>query len=186
MCVSSDGSIFLGTDTEVLALSSDFVKKFSLTTYNYITAMSLSNTGEVYIASFFENGSGIAKVDEETKALSDPIYPGDKVRQIFFSDGYDLYLTQDDGFYGCTVTENGCEVEMLMNYTSSDSTADSLNIVSVIDKDTVFGYEYGSDSYIPTCGIYKKAQDVYLSTITVLEIAAPEGIGRSTSAKIVA
>ena len=186
MCVSNDGSIFLGTDTEVLALSYDFIKKFSVTTYNYITAMSLSNTGEVYIASFFENGSGIAKVDEETKALSDPIYPGDKVRQIFFSDGYDLYLTQDDGFYGCTVTENGCEVEMLMNYTSSDSTADSFTIVSVIDKDTVFGYEYGSDSYIPTCGIYKKAQDVDLSTITVLEIAAPEGIGRSTSAKIVA
>ena len=53
MCVSSDGNIFLGTDTEVLALSYDFIKKFSVTTYNYITAMSLSNTGEVYIASFF-------------------------------------------------------------------------------------------------------------------------------------
>lgn len=118
LCVNGDGDIYLGSENEILVLNDSFVKKFSIPMDRWINSMASSPAGDIYVTSYFDKGSGIAKVNPETKSFGDPIYPGDNTRQIMFGDGYDLYVEFEDGIYGCSFTEEGVDSVMLMNYTT--------------------------------------------------------------------
>ena len=182
--VTSAGDIFLAADSEIVVLNSDFTKKTSIPISNWVQSMSCSPDGDVYISSYFDNGMGIAKVDAEKGTLGTPISIGNEASDIFFGEGCDLFISKNDGIYGCTFAEDGTLTqEMLLNYSNSDINRSNFNLLSVVDKDTVIGYDYSSDSR--SMVVLKKSADIDLSSVKVVEIATSEYTSYTVASYIV-
>lgn len=182
ICVNKDGDIYIGSENEILVLNDSFVKKFSIPVDRWINSMASSPEGDIYVMSHFDKGSGIARVNPETKSFDDPIYPGDNTRQLMFGDGYDLYVELEDGIYGCTFTEDGVDSVMLMNYTNSDISRSSFTAIAMLDKDTLIASDRSSEDSLQ---LFKKVPDIDLSSIRTVEIVSTEGFDYFTTIGIV-
>ena len=182
--VTPAGDVYLASDGEIVVLNSDFIKKTSITITNWINSMSCSPDGDVYISSYFDDGIGIAKVDAEKGALGTPITVGNEANDIFFGEGYDLFIGKSDGVYGCTFAEDGTLTqEMLLNYSNSDINRSNFNLLSVLDKDTIIGNDYSLES--GNMVILQKSADIDLSSVKVVEIATSEYTGYNVASSIV-
>lgn len=182
ICVNKDGDIYIGSENEILVLNDSFVKKFSIPVDRWINSMASSPEGDIYVMSHFDKGSGIARVNPETKSFDDPIYPGDNTRQLMFGDGYDLYVELEDGIYGCTFTEDGVDSVMLMNYTNSDISRSSFTAIAMLNKDTLIASDRSSENSLQ---LYKKVPDIDLSNIKTVEIVSTEGFDYFTTIGVV-
>ena len=180
--MNKDGDIYIGSENEILVLNDSFVKKFSIPVDRWINSMASSPEGDIYVMSHFDKGSGIAKVNPETKSFGNPIYPGDNTRQLMFGDGYDLYVELEDGIYGCTFTEDGVDSVMLMNYTNSDISRSSFTAIAMLDKDTLIASDRSSEDSLQ---LFKKVPDIDLSSIRTVEIVSTEGFDYFTTIGIV-
>ncbi len=168
--VDGSGNIYLISLNEVLVLNSDFIKQFSVSVPNWINSASMSADKELYITSYFDNGSGIAKLNLSKRGLDDPIYPGDSISEVYFGKGYDFYAKTSDGLYGYTANEDGSvSGELLMNFQNSDIQKSNLDISTILDKDS-FIARYGGE-----VKLYTKVDDIDLSNITTIEIASVLG-----------
>lgn len=185
LCVNGDGDIYLGSENEILVLNDSFVKKFSIPMDRWINSMASSPAGDIYVTSYFDKGSGIAKVNPETKSFGDPIYPGDNTRQLMFGDGYDLYVEFEDGIYGCSFTEEGVDSVMLMNYTNSDISRSSFTAIAMLDKDTLIASDRSSTDREERLKVFQKVPDIDLSNIRTVEIVSTEGLDYYTTIGIV-
>ena len=185
ICVNGEGDIYIGSDSEILVLSDSFVKKFTVSVDRWVTTMSSSPAGDVYVMSHFDKGSGIAKINPETKSFDDPIYPGDNTRQLMFGDGYDLYVELEDGIYGCTFTEDGVDSVMLMNYTNSDISRSSFTAIAMLDKDTLIASDRSSTDREERLKVFQKVPDIDLSNIRTVEIVSTEGFDYFTTIGVV-
>lgn len=175
LCVNGDGDIYLGSENEILVLNDSFVKKFSIPMDRWINSMASSPAGDIYVTSYFDKGSGIAKVNPETKSFGDPIYPGDNTRQIMFG----------DGIYGCSFTEEGVDSVMLMNYTNSDISRSSFTAIAMLDKDTLIASDRSSTDREERLKVFQKVPDIDLSNIRTVEIVSTEGLDYYTTIGIV-
>ena len=182
ICVNKDGDIYIGSENEILVLNDSFVKKFSMPVERWINSMASSPDGDIYVMSYFDKGSGIARVNSETKSFDDPIYPGENTRQLMFGDGYDLYVMFEDGIYGCTFTEDGVDSVILMDFTNSDISRSSFTAIAMLDKDTLIATDRSSESSLQ---LFKKVPDIDLSSIRTVEIATTEGFDYYTTIGIV-
>ena len=182
ICVNKDGDIYIGSENEILVLNDSFVKKFSIPVERWINSMASSPEGDIYVMSHFDKGSGIAKINPETKSFDDPIYPGDNTRQLMFGDGYDLYVELEDGIYGCSFTEEGVDSIILMDYTNSDISRSSFTAIAMLDKDTLIASDRSSEDSLQ---LYKKVPDIDLSNIRTVEIVSTGGFDYFTTIGIV-
>lgn len=197
MCVDSDGWIYLNADEEILVLDSSFAKQFSILSSNWVNSMNCSpNTGKVYISSYLDDGYGIIALNKETKSFEDTYNLGNvNANSIFFGEGYDIYYSNDDGVYAMNFPaaeddagtaesaessaapssseseESAPESVQLMNYANSDIYGNNFELLKVIDAETFIAANRDAVTYERTTGIYKKAPDVDLSSITILEAA---------------
>lgn len=183
MCVSPDGTIYLGSENEILALDSSYVKQFSVPISNWIDSMSISPDGKLYVSSYFDEGRGIALVDPEKKALGEPQYFNDNPRGMYFGDGYDIYMATDTGVYGTSLSDGSSEI--LMNFQNSDIQYNRFDILRIIDKDTFLVSETDEETWENTLSIYRKSADVDLSQVKVVEIAAYGGTDNSLNSAII-
>lgn len=182
ICVNGEGDIYVGSENEILVLNDSFVKKFSIPVDRWINSMASSPEGDIYVMSHFDKGSGIAKINPETKSFDDPIYPGDNTRQLMFGDGYDLYVELEDGIYGCSFTEEGVDSVILMDYTNSDISRSSFTAIAMLDKDTLIASDRSSEDSLQ---LYKKVPDIDLSNIRTVEIVSTGGFDYFTTIGIV-
>lgn len=164
--VDGSGNIYLTTLNEVLVLNADFIKQFSVNVPNWVSSASMSADKELYITSYFDEGSGIVKLNLESRGFDDPIYPGD-LDEVYFGDGYDFYSKTDIGLYGYNTNEDGSiSGELLMNFQNSDVKENSLDISAILSADS-FIARYNDD-----VKLYTKSDDIDLSEITTIEIAS--------------
>ena len=180
MTVDKDGYVYLGADQEIAVLNPDLTLAFTLTLDNWINTMSASPAGTVYISSYMDGGYGLIPIDKEKKALGEAITLGNSnMREMFFADGYDLYYTTDDGLYGYNFPAAGetadetqeSAPELIMSYQNSDVTENYFDVLSVVDSETLLVSERDPVTYDSTVAVYKKAADVDLSSVHVIEMA---------------
>ncbi len=184
LCDAS-GNLYLAADNEIVVVDSDFVFKASVPLSNWIMSMNVSTDGDIYVASYFTDGYGIAKLDSNSKSFGTPTYLNTpNIGSVFFADGYDYYYTLSDGVYGCTVSDDGTMTdEMILNYANSDISASDFNIHAVISKDMILATDYSSENNAPH--VYLKSDDIDLSNVTVVEAATAEYNNSTLSASIV-
>ena len=175
MAVDKDGYVYLGADQEIAVLKPDLTLAFTVTADSWINSLTAAPDGTVYLSSYADGGYGLMPVDKEKKALGDPISIGaGDMRDVFFADGYDLYYTTDTGLYGYTfATEEKPDGEstLIMNYQNSDVTSNYFEVLSVSDSETILVSERDPSTYDSTVAVYRKAADVDLSEVHVIEIA---------------
>lgn len=185
IAMDNDGNIYLTADGEILVMNSDFVKQYSIPINSWVYSIARSNDGEMYINSYFDEGMGIAKIDREKKALSEPIYLNDSTSGIFFADGYDFYSKNDYGIYGYNITEDGVEKEEIMNFENSDIYSSSFELIAVLSKDKIIANDRDMDTYENNVVVMDKSHDIDLSQIKVVEIATAEYSNYTFSSKVV-
>ncbi len=169
--VDDEESIYIASLNELLVLNSDFVKQYSISVPNWINSASMSPNGDIYIASYFDKGSGIAKLNKQAKAFDEPIIPEDRINDMYFGADYDFYAKTNNGLYGYTVNEDGSTTPtIVMNFSNSNIMNGSLNISLIIDKEH-FIAEYHSSGNSGTL-LFSKSDDIDLTQITTIEIAA--------------
>ena len=177
ICASSDGNIYLSTNDEILVMNSDFIKQFSVPLTRWVNSMAASPNGKVYIASYFDEGQGIAPIDTEKKALGDVIYIGDTAQSIAFGDGYDFYVTSNIGVSGVSLSDGGNTSELLMNFQSSDIDESYFELISVVDKDTFLANDRNEQT--DRTKVFRKSDDIDLSTVKVIEVAVSSYVSQS-------
>lgn len=175
IAVDGDGTIYISADEEVVVMNSEFVKQFSVPTSGWIDSMECSADGTVYVSGYFDDGNKMLPIDKTTKSLGAEITVpyGMNASQILFGDGYELYVSNTDGLYGYSGTDD-TDAELLFSYANSDISGNSVNIATVIDRDCVVIYEQDPETYDYLPVIYRRSDDIDLSQIKVLEIAFTE------------
>lgn len=181
IAVDNDGYIYADADNEVLVLDQNFVKSFSVFSQNWIDNLCTSSDGVVYASGYFENGRGFCSIDKQTKSFGTPIEGLDRMNNISFGEDYDIYYTDNVGLYGMNLsdasdgeTENS--PELIMNYSNSDVTENYFDILKVIDSETLLVSEQDSTTYREQLALYKKADDIDLSNVKVIEIASSDAL----------
>lgn len=179
ICASADGNLYLSSDNEILVMNSDFIKQFSIPIMNWVNSMAASPDGKVYISSYFDEGQGIAPIDMEKKALGDVIHLDDRTQDIAFGEGYDIYVSNENGVCGVSLSDEGNTSELLMNFQNSDIDRSYFDLISIIDKETFLATDRNAETYSSQTKVFKKSDDIDLSTVKVLEIAVSNYISQS-------
>jgi len=153
IALQEDGSIILLAGGEVVVLNGEFIRQFSVST----EAESLS----VYQEKIFCDGQ---RLNQDARILEERAYNTSDHFSFtyFYGEGYPAYIQTEEGIYGCS-TDN--EPEMVLNFENSDLIGKNIDILKIIDAETVLLAETGK------VGLYKKAADVDLSDVIVLDLA---------------
>lgn len=171
IAVDGDGMIYISSDQEILVTDEAFVKQFSVTASNWIEEMVTAADGTVYIAGYMDNGYGFTPIDKAAKAFGETknLPSNLNAQQYLLADGYDIFLSAEDGLYGYNFAEE--EPVLVFSYANSDLFGNNLDIASVVSTDCVILYERDPDTYETIPAIYRRSEDIDLSQMKVLEIA---------------
>ena len=171
IAVDGDGMIYISSDQEILVTNEAFVKQFSVTASNWVEEMVTAADGTVYIAGYMDGGYGFTPIDKAAKAFGETknLPSNLNAQQYLLADGYDIFLSADDGLYGYNFAEEA--PELVFSYANSDLFGNNLDIASIVDTDCVILYERDPDTYEMTPAIYRRSEDIDLSQVKVLEIA---------------
>lgn len=177
LAIDGDGMIYLAAEQEIVVLDSTFAKQFSVTSQNWINDMVTAADGTVYVTGYFDNGYGFVPVDKTAKALgkTSELPSNLSANQYLFGDGYDIFLSTDDGLYGYNFASadstEPAEPVLLFSYPNSDLFGNSIEISKIVSADCVIGYEQDPETYDYRPVIYNRSADIDLSQVKVLEIA---------------
>ncbi len=174
IAVDGDGFLYLAADQEIVVLNDAFVKQFSVTSQNWINELAVSADGTVWAAGYFDRGYGFVPIDKGTKSFGETVeLPSNlNAQQYLFADGYDVYLSADDGLYGYNYTSaEGAEPELVFSYANSDLFGNNVEVARVIGPDCVILYEQDPETYDRYPAVYSRSADIDLSQVKVLEIA---------------
>lgn len=174
MAVDGDGYLYLAAEQEIVVLNDAFVKQFSVTSQNWINELTAAADGTVWAAGYFDSGYGFVPIDKSTKSFGKTVeLPSNmNAQQYLFADGYDVYLSTDDGLYGYNFTSaEAAEPELVFSYANSDLHGNSVEVAKVVSTDCVILYEQDPETYDRYPAIYSRSADIDLSQMKVLEIA---------------
>ena len=173
LAVDADGYLYLAADQEIVVLNDAFVKQFSVMSQNWINELTAAADGTVWAAGYFDSGYGFVPVDKNTKSFGKTVeLPANlNAQQYLFADGYDVYLSADDGLYGYNFTEEAAVPELVFSYANSDLHGNSVEVARVLGPDCVILYEQDPETYDRYPAVYNRSADIDLSQVKVLEIA---------------
>ena len=188
LAADGDGDLYLATEQQILILSQDFLRKGVVSVPNFVSAMTSSSDGQVYVTSHFNGKSGFAPIDKSTFSFGTVRALPMNVNDIFFGPDYDLYLTGENSVQGMRIGEDGEAVtEVICDYMNSDLSRASAQLVMVIDADTLLFAERLDDTdYISTPVLYRHVEDVDLSKIPTVKVAYLGGVGSEAMRQITA
>ncbi len=171
IAVDGDGMIYISSDQEILVTNEAFVKQFSVTAQNWVEELVTAADGTVYMASYMDNGYGFVPIDKAVKGFGETknLPSNLNAQQYLFADGYDIFLSTEDGLYGYNFAEE--EPALVFSYANSDLFGNNLDVAKVVDTDCVILYERDPDTYELKPAIYHRSEDIDLSQMKVLEIA---------------
>ena len=189
-CIAADGAgmIYLSSEQEIALLNPDMTPAGTVTSPAWIHGMAAGADGIVYISGWFEDESGIAPVDPAKKSVGKPVTLPDS-DQFFFGPGYDLYLKTNTGIQGVTFAGDGsCESEAVLDYVNSNLNPDETQLMQIVDRDTFLMSErIDEETWNCSPAVYRHAEDVDLSDITVIELAfGDQNVGYNLPANVVA
>lgn len=183
-----EGRIYLSSEQEIAVLNPDMTLFANITVPTWIDHMAAGADGIVYISGWFENGEGIAPLDPVSRNAGKPMLLPD-TSEFAFGPGFDVYLKTNAAILGVNFTEDGkYESEVVMDFVNSNISPDETELMRVIDRDTFLMSERTDEEDWNTSPVvYRHAEDIDLSTVTVIELAyGSQNTGYSLPAKVVA
>lgn len=179
IATDNEGYIYIAAEQEIIVMNESLVKQFSVPTQSWISDIDTTSDGTVYVMCYFDTGFGLAPVDKNTRSFGETISvpAGLNADQVVFGDGYDMFLSTEEGLYGYDLPDDeNAETEpvMVFSYANSDIYGNGSEIARLVDKDCVIMYEQDSETYDSYPVIYRRSADIDLSQIKVLEIAYAE------------
>ncbi|MBQ3707333.1 MAG: hypothetical protein II889_05410 [Clostridia bacterium] len=173
LAADGDGDLYLASDQQVLILSPDFIRKGTVTAPQFINSLAASSDGHVYVTGRFNGKSSFAAIDKETSSFGAAKPLPQNANNIFFADGYDLYVMGETAVMGLTVGEDGeTATETVCDFMNSDLSRGRAELLAVIDADTLlFAERLDEADYLRTPMLYRHVPDVDLSSLTSIRIA---------------
>ena len=174
MAEDADGYLYLASRQEVVVLTPELEKFFSVMTPDYIDSMAVSGDGRVWVMGSLGNGQVLCPVDRENLSFGDPLPLSalpEGANELFFGPGHDFYYRSGNGLYAADFSESGTKDvsdELILDFMNSDLSRDSASILAVYGPEAVLMSEQGENAAVPS--IYRKAPDVDLSAVTVLRL----------------
>ena len=174
MAEDADGYLYLASQQEVVVLTPELKKFFSVMTPDYIDSMAVSGDGRVRVMGSLGNGRVLCLVDREILSFGDPLPLSalpDGANELFFGPGHDFYYRSGNGLYAADFDESGTKGvsdELILDFMNSDLSRDSASILAVYGPEAVLMSDRGGNAAVPA--IYRKAPDVDLSAVTVLRL----------------
>ena len=169
MAVDQDGSVWICAMSELLCLSGNFIRMFSIQPGNvmngdFFESVAVSGNGKVYAGGTIGYKDSLFEVNKETRSLGQPVdfdgsFEADSVR---FGEGFDLYFRNAVGLYGLNLDDGSSS--LVMNFNNSDT--NSPDVLSIVSPEAFFSSDGGS------LLLYKKSDDVDLGDTVVLELAS--------------
>jgi len=179
IALDGDGCVYLNSDNELLVLSAELEKLFTVKVQNWIDRMVTSGDGSVYVSTYIDGAQKFVPIDKTKQDFGTSIGLPDTINahEFFFGGGYDIFYIdrESNGLFGYnfpaegeTAAESG---EMVMDFASSDLYANNIEIARIIDTDSIVLYEQDQVTYNRNLMIYERSADIDLSQVKVLEIA---------------
>ncbi len=185
LAADGDGYVYLSSEQEIVVLTPELDKLFSLTLPDWINTMAADGSGTVWVTGYFGNGPAMCPVDRGTRSLGDPLDLPDGVNELFFGPGHDFYYRDDNGLFAADFDGNGkASGELIFDFLNSDVSRETISLLAVYGPETVMTAERGNDGQIPS--VYRRAPDVDLSQITVLRMVHTHQLDYRIAGKVVA
>lgn len=173
MTASPEGFIYLVADSEIVVLDTSFVKQFSTTVSSWVNAITVSPNGKAYVSSYFTDKYGIAVIDTENKSLGKPVsISDDNVHELTFDSEGNLYASGKSGIYKVNPTDGTSEI--VLNYENSNINASASELKSVVNGETILISVRNDTTYRSEYYICKKADDIDISNLKVVEFVTPD------------
>lgn len=178
-----DGTYAFCSESELIVLDENFNYIHTYPSTGFIENFAVTPDGEITIWGSFSKGTGLYKLNPETKIPDILVETGTDAsltEYLYMPDGTMAY-SADDGLYA--VTESGDE--LLMDYRNSGLTADRLIISAFADRDTFLGAvsDFGSSGV--TLQIFRKSDDIVISEIETIDLADLGGANEYIAALVV-
>ena len=182
-----EGDLYLNVDQEIAVLNRDFVWQFSVSTPGWVNSMAASSDGTVWVVGYFGDDMGIAPIDKTAKALGKTSDLPSGVNEIYFGAGHDFYYTDDTGIWAADLGEDGkYQTVPVMNYLNSNVSRDDMTLLAVIDEETIlFAERTDEENWTRSPSVWRHAEDVDLSAVTVIEVAYADYLEYSIPRRIV-
>ena len=138
--VTDDGICLLSLDQGIISYSADKGFKTLVDNTNNYLYYQLYNgfNGKVFISYYDENGNNLCTFDPATGAIGTPSQALSKYgdRSFFGGNGYDLYMSDSEGFYGYDMASDS--MTKLLDYIDSDIEASGSVSSAVAVSDNEF------------------------------------------------
>ncbi|MBQ3706985.1 MAG: hypothetical protein II889_03655 [Clostridia bacterium] len=185
----ADGELYLNSEQEIVVLNRDFVFQFSVTLPGWVNAMAASPDGTVWVVGYFgSDGMEIAPIDRAAKKLGKSNGLPDGVNEIYFGAGHDFYYTDEEGVWAADLGENGkYGTAPVMSYLNSNASRDGMRLCAVVDEETLlFAERTNEETWTRSPSVWRHAEDVDLSAVTVIEVAYADFLRYQVPERIVA
>ena len=164
IAADGDGNVYLSSEQEIVVLTPGLEKLFSVTAPQWINSMAADGEGTVWVTGYFGNGQGMCAIDRETRSLGDPRDLPQGVNELFFGPGHDFYYRDDSGLWAGDYDESGkASGELIFDFLNSDVSRDSVSVLAVYGPEAAL-----LDSRNGVPALYRKSEDIDLSSVTVL------------------
>ena len=169
----AEGYLYLNADQEIVVLNRDFVRQFSVSTPGWLNSMAASSDGTVWVVGYFGNGMAIAPIDKASKGLGKASDLPSGVNEIYFGAGHDFYYSDDAGIWAADLGEDGkYQTVPVMDYLNSNVSRNDMTLLSVVDEETILFAELtDEEKWTRSPSVWRHAEDVDLSAVTVIEVA---------------
>ncbi len=185
LAADGDGYVYLSSEQELVVLTPELEKLFSVTVSDWINAMAADGNGTVWVTGYFGNGPAMCPVDRGTRSLGDPLDLPEGAHELFFGPGHDFYYRDDNGLFAADFDGNGkASGELIFDFLNSDVSRETVALLAVYGPETVMMAERGNDGQVPS--VYRRAPDVDLSQITVLRMVHTHQLDYQIAGKVVA
>ena len=172
---ADDGGFIVLTEGAVTAYTGEGTFRFAVNGLGSFVSLLRDGSGAYWAEGYYREGHGIVSVDLEARSVGPVLLLPQDVTGICEGMDGSLYGTARDGICRLTIPESGeIEAQIRADFLNSSIDGPNAALLAAPDGDTFLLREYHKareNEYASVPVLYRRAEDIDLSTITVLELA---------------
>ncbi len=167
-----DGGFLVLTEGAITAYTGEGTFRFAVNGLGSFVSLLRDGSGAYWAEGYYREGHGIVSVDLETRSVGAVLLLPQDVTGICEGADGSLYGMARDGICRLTIPESGeIGAQIRADFLNSSIDGPNAALLAAPDGDTFLLREYHKareSEYTAVPGLYRRAEDIDLSTITVL------------------